>query len=600
MIVEEGTCLNWIFPELLVASTATQTLRTHARELFANIGVSRIIVVDDEYSTTDVEELLGICTEIGPTLATELPHLDAVDFGAPQEIWTDRVRAVWETLDVTARQALVVRARATNAAEPTLTTGGDEPEEIDDATAASSLESLLDELEDCEYTTLSFGEWNQRSGDIFADENASSTVLLFDRDFSREDEGTADGGFELIREAQATETGYCGLISHTIPKDGEYDAWLDLADKHNLDRDRFVVISKARLTGDAEDYYGFLGILRLVVLSDRIKAVKSRAWSIFQDSVDKAKEAMERLSILDFDKIVFESSRREGVWEPNTLFRIFGVLMRRQAGLRLHEEAIALAVAQARSVSAMPEEIAAALKGDSASHEALRIQRFEAYESGDEINRSHSPIELGDIFETESNKKRYILLAQPCDLMVRPNGKRNYDAKLGRSAAFVELVDEKTGEAVSWEELPFYDNETGKSAFAKFSKAHQVQLAILDLCALHADGSAEIQVDAASPELLIPSWKLRYKRLEKLFGNALGRWESLAEKQVNNELKSLALPKFSTTVRVDAAVNGNTVEYGLKRVMRLRQPRSGALLTSFARFQSRAAFEHEFNKRPDV
>ena len=583
-----------------MVSTATQTLRTHARELFSNIGVSRIIVVDDEYSTTDVEELLGICTEIGPTLATELPHLNEIDFGAPQEIWTDRVRAVWETLDVTVRQALVARARATNVAEPTLTTGGDEPEEINDATAASSLESLLGELEDCKYTTLSFGEWNPRSGDIFADENASSTVLLFDRDSSREDEGTADGGFELIREAHEKETGYCGLISHTIPKDGEYDAWLDLAEKHNLDRDRFVVISKARLTGDAEDYYGFLGMLRLVVLSDRIKAVKSGAWSIFQDSVDKAKEAMERLSILDFDKIVFESSRREGVWEPDTLFRIFGILMRRLAGLRLHEEAISLAVSQARSVSAMPEEIAAALRDDSASHEALRIQRFEAYESGDELNRSHSPIELGDIFETESNKKRYILLAQPCDLMVRPNGKRNYDAKLGRTAALVELVDEKAGEAVSWEELPFYDNETGKSAFAKFSKAHQVQLVVLDLCAIRADGSAVIQVDAASPELLIPPWKARYIELNRVFKTALERWDRLGNRQVDNELKSLALPRFSTTVRVDAAVQGETVRYSLKRVMRLRQPRSGALLTSFAQYQSRAAFEHVFDPHPDV
>ena len=586
---------------MVSTATATQTLRTHARELFANIGVSRIIVVDDEYSTTDVEDLLGICAEIGPTLAAELPHLDEVDFGTPQEIWTDRVREVWETMDVTGRQELIARAhaRATDAVEPPLETGGDDPEEID-ATAARSLEVLLGQLEDCEYITLSLGDWKRHSGALLADENASSTVLLFDRDLSREKNDATDGGIELIREAQAAKTGYCGLISHTVSRESEYAAWLELANEYSLDRDRFVVISKARLTGNERDCYGFLGMLRLAALSDGFAVVKSEAWSIFQHSVDKAKEAMNRLSILDFDRIVFESSRREGVWEPDTMFRVFGILMRRQAQFRLHEKTISSAVAHARNLSAVPEEIASALRGDSASHEALRIQRFEAYESGDELNRSHAPIELGDIFETEENKKRYILLAQPCDLMVRSNGKRSYDAKLGRTAALVELVDEMAGEAMNWEELPFYDNETGKSAFASFAKAHQVQLAILDICAIRADGSAIIQVNAPSPELLISPWKARYKELKRVFKTALGRWERLGKRHVDNELKLLALPRFSTTVRVDAAVQGETVQYSLKRVMRLRQPRSGALLTSFAQYQARAAFEHEFDQRPDV
>ncbi len=569
-----------------------------------SIGVSRIIVVDDEYSTTNVEDLLGICAEIDPTLAADLPHLDEVDFGAPREIWTERLREVWKTLGATGRQELMAHARATDAAEHTLETGGDEPEKID-ATVARSLEVLLGQLEDCEYITLSLGDWKLHSGTLLADEKASSTVLLFDRDLSREEKDATNRGIELIREAQATKTGYCGLISHTIARESEYATWLKLANDYTLDSDRFVVISKARLTGDERDCYGFLGMLRLAALSDRFAIIKSKAWSIFQDSVDKAKEAMECLSILDFDRIVFESSRREGVWEPDTLFRVFSILMRRQAQFRLHDEAMSSAVARARNVSAVSEEIASAIRVESTSHEALRIQRFEAYESGDKLNQSHSPIELGDIFETESNKKRYILLAQPCDLMVRSNGRRSYDAKLGRTAALVELVNKKAGESMSREELPFYDNETGKSAFAHFAKAHQVRLAILDLCAIRADGSAMIQINAAGPELLIPPWTARYKRLKRVFKTALGRWERLGDSQVANnqvadELKSLALPRFSTTVRVDPTVQGETVQYGLKRVMRLRQPRSGALLTSFAQYQARAAFEHVFDPHPDV
>ena len=98
-------------------------------------------MVDDEYATANVEDLLGICAEIDPTLAAELPHLEEVDFDAPQAIWTDRVRETWETLDRTAHEELLARAlaHAAEAAEPSLVSGDDEPPEIDDATAASSL-----------------------------------------------------------------------------------------------------------------------------------------------------------------------------------------------------------------------------------------------------------------------------------------------------------------------------------------------------------------------------------------------------------------------------------------------------------------------------
>ena len=46
---------------------------------------------------------------------------------------------------------------------------------------------------------------------------ASTTVFLFDRDFGREQEDAENEGFNLVREVQDKEVGYCGLISHTIP-----------------------------------------------------------------------------------------------------------------------------------------------------------------------------------------------------------------------------------------------------------------------------------------------------------------------------------------------------------------------------------------------
>ena len=246
-------------------------------------------------------------------------------------------------------------------------------------------------------------------------------------------------------------------------------------------------------------------MLRLAALSGRYARVKCRAWSIFENSLSEAKKAMESLSVLDFDRMVFASSRKEGVWEPDTLFRVFGILMRREARSRLLKDGdIPDAVAAARRVSVAPEEIAKALEAGGDSNEALQIQRFEIYDAGDELNPFHTPIDLGDIFQFNSNGRHYILLAQPCDLMVRKDGMRNYeDNRFGRTAAMVELVFDAAEKRGNWGELPFYEEETGQFAFANFAKVYHVPLVVLDLCAVRSDGSAGIDVNAERPKLLI-------------------------------------------------------------------------------------------------
>ena len=611
------------------AAPTAETVRQHAERLLSSIGISRIVVVDDEYSVDrpEVEELLGICTELQAGQAVELPHLDDIDFEAVREIWAARVRERWRELGETARQEVLDRAhsleeegslqdagdRSSEDKAPPLRTAeidvpepgaGDTPDgavpaDSVDMSAAKSLKEILHGLKECEFMALSLREWKKRSDELLAGETAATTVFLFDRDFGREQEDAENEGVNLVREVQVKKVGYCGLISHTIPVGGEQEAWLQLAAEHSLVRDKFVVIAKERLTGESPDHYSFLRMLRLVALSARCARLKSTAWDVFEASVTVAQTAMERLSVLDFDQIVLASSRREGVWEPDTLFRVFGILMRREARTRLYQDReIQMAVAEARRISAIPEEVADALGEENPSQEALRIQRFETYESDETLNRFYCPLELGDIFETAAGRQ-YILLTQPCDLMVRQSGKRNYDDKYGRSGALVELVaDHATKRAKeSWQKVPFYNPETGAPAYADFVKVHHVQLTVLDLCALQGAGSAEIEIDAACPEGLIEPWKKRYKRLQSFFAKALDGYEELRKKQVKDELKLLALPVPSATIQLAATVSGKTVGYDLKRVMRLLQPWSGFLLTAFAQYQARAAFEHPFDHR---
>ena len=576
------------------SAVAQESARQDAIGLLRNVGVSRVVVVDDVYAAR-VSDVLGICDELGGTATAGLPHLDAVDPNDPDEERSDFIRDIWNGLSNSQRRRLLAEALRVSS-----TTNAEEVEAADgpttgDAKAAGSLEDVLEDLEGVEFVPLSLSEWKENRGEYVAGEAALETLLLFDRDFSGEGGGENEG-LRQIQQVQSDDVGFCGLLTHTVSLGEEYAHWQKLADEEGLNPDKFVVIAKERLRQEPPNYHRFLGMLRLTALSGRYAEVRNKAWSIFESSVDKAKSAMEGLSVLDFDRMVFASSREQSVWEPDTLLRVFGILMRRAASAGLHEDDDFLeVVAGARRVSDAAETIVGALKRDDGSNEALEMQRFECYDSGEELNRFFVPIDLGDIFRIGPAGKLYMLLAQPCDLVVRKTGRRNYETdRLRRMGAVAELVLDAKVKKESWGHLPFFEEVTGKSAFVNFGKVHQVPMTVLDLCAVNSGGSAAIDVEAAVPELLIEPWRVRYEKLCKLYREALGAHAKLTGKRFQRAITSLALPGSSSTLNVSPIVNGKSVRYEVERRLRLRQPRSGALLTEFAQYQARAAFEHDF------
>ena len=220
----------------------TEVVRRHAENLLGSIGVSRIVVVDDEYSGArpEVEELLGICTSLPPDQAAALPYLDDIDFDADRDIWSSLARKVWQELGATERREVLDEARAREmarareeeepegenavpgeddvlpsrkddvedeadgpapdtAAIPRMSEPADQVVPVD-TRAARSLEDILSGLEKCAFLTLSLKEWKESADELLADELASTTVFLFDRDFAREEDGAENEGFNLVRD----------------------------------------------------------------------------------------------------------------------------------------------------------------------------------------------------------------------------------------------------------------------------------------------------------------------------------------------------------------------------------------------------------------
>src|SRR5207302_194592 len=154
---------------------------------------------------------------------------------------------------------------------------------------------------------------------------------------------------------------------------------------------------------------------KLALLNGKVDDLKKTAREILRAAQENAHKRLDDIDIYDFDQIVFRSSRREGVWEPDTLFRVFGLFHHDETRKLAKEDANLFTLADAiRVLSLIPTKSSTA-----PNYNTMALQRLELYESGDYLNTHFIPIDVGDIFEkTGESKKRYILLAQSCDLMV--------------------------------------------------------------------------------------------------------------------------------------------------------------------------------------
>jgi hypothetical protein len=189
--------------------------------------------------------------------------------------------------------------------------------------------------------------------------------------------------------------------------------------------------------------------------------------------------------------------------------------------------------------------------------------------------------------------KRYVLLAQPCDLMVRTDGKRNPFINEG---VLAEIVVGPINDRDSHGELQFFDEGSDAQDFVSFKRTHSVRLSVLDMCAYNAGGEASLELEAPCPDRVIPAWKVHYEKLVDELGKLVRRAEELTKKGIAPKIASTLVarcsnsPLFVPTIDVAA----KKVSFNVKRVGRLKQSRAAALLSKYANCMARQAFDHDF------
>lgn len=576
---------------------AKQAIETILQEL----SITQVVYVDDVFAEKqNVGTVIGWFAEALQKAPDEVRKLAVgIPFDAPYEVWSRALQERWHQLDADRRKEIAVRLSEilnTPLAQ--------------DVQLASELRKFFPE--GMPFLELSPSAWLENEKVILANASAESRALcLFDQDLSYADGFTSTGsrsGIGLLRNV-ASDKVVCGLLTHTIVSiEDEMPSWRSLAEENEIGLKQFLPLAKMRL----EDPVKFADGIKKTTLNISCEEMKETAIDIIGKAHKEAAKQLLEIDVYDFEYMVLRASRAEGVWEADTLIRLFQIFQ--WDGIRqlmLDSEisrAFNEAVEVARPISAVSTE------QNEISHpwKVRRVRRNELYE--DVHLTRHSPLQTGDLFELridgESHRK-FILLAQPCDLMVRKDGTRSCDDGI---VPLVPIDDKITYKSATREKssywrtrapMYYFHPDSDDVAILAFTATCWVSIDILDLAVLDEEGVCRLKLDEEVPlPLQLPSgWRIHIERLLEKFvahrarlDKLLGSLEAIGDESVRKTLWQSVMPKPSLTdcgFPREPYSNG-IFDFGLRRVARYRRPGADKLLKAYTQYLSRDAEEPDF------
>ena len=130
-------------------------------------------------------------------------------------------------------------------------------------------------------------------------------------------------------------------------------------------------------------------------------------------------------------------------------------------------------------------------------------------QSGEYINTHHLPIESGDIFTT-GGSNFFILLSQPCELMMRPDGRRSRSFNDGLLIRITNKQDKERFFCTP--ELEYWKYDSGNRFYVDFREKNIIKLCILDLCVFNSCGKSIFYNNEPCPGKVLPAWQSYYKK----------------------------------------------------------------------------------------
>jgi hypothetical protein len=432
--------------------------------------------------------------------------------------------------------------------------------------------------------TYSLKEWTSVGEKEFA-EPTQDTLFLIDKEFGRENTGF-DGSEILVRLVDSPA--FCVMLSYTCKEDEQESRRVDLANTRKLPAHKFCFLSKQQSGDDIPIDRRFERAI-YTVMTHRFTGEIAEALRLsIQESASETAKLLTRQSVFEIDQAIFANSQREGVPEFDVLLRIFNIEQRDAVNRSLKRNSVQEKIRQARRFRKSTGQLRAQWPAMSSDLAAFRDWRSkEIFEDGAGLNSLHAPLTCGDIFESaEDASKRFVLIAQPCDLMVRgDSGKRR--ASVG---IFARVIEQDTSLPASGEQAKdsngrFYEI---KGVFGPnriwrvdFQNTTSVDLFVLDMAVFDPNGVVQLSKDQPEPLMAVPEgWQKRFAKAKaKVFGGSSN---------------APTIGMGTDAQFIEGQGDLTKVKYPLIRVGRLNNSIAIAILAAWATFQTRAALEHDF------
>lgn len=569
-------------------------------KIFEELHIKVFICIDDVYALKEGHELaIGWFDK---ALEANLHNkcielLSEVPFDGPDEIWKRKLGEIWDTFEEE-KKTSIFRDLGQLVGFSNLDR---------DLERATALKELIPD--GVEFRELSPDAWKNDKESIISQASEDNRILcLFDQEL-KYGSIIPGGGISLLKDQQLSQknTIVCGLYSHLIRQDSERKQAINFASEHQLRLGKFLLLSKDRLSDGGMK---FVTGLRNVILSHTCDFITEMVQDIASWAAEEADSRFKKeIDFYNFNHIVLKSSENEGLWEAETLFRLFELFRRNSFLKKVFEQetrkTLTDKIEQIRRIQGIESQDQESADEAVYNEQRWKIRRQELYEDGEFINKTHLPLELGDIFSI--NNRSFILLNQPCDVQLRTSGDRTQEIMTLMHITLQESVEQNLN-SVSNFLLKYFDPQAGKDACVKFRNMFYISADILDLVVFNDEGVCKYSIDGITslPSTLHKPLKNRYRKihnklsrryqeflelnkvLEKSHSKLSTGAQTFLRKSFIRELTHSELPLI---LKIQ---DGGTLQFDLQRVGRYKLPDSLRLLSNYVAFLSRDAVDHDF------
>jgi hypothetical protein len=591
--------------------------------LLGQLKIAKVYFVDDAINQDIGKEtfkgLIQSVIDTGKIDELRAIQLIGIDFNSDDAILLDHIDQVWDNIKAgkQAKYFEKVHSIAGN------------PEAINDLNVSNNLKEFF---KNGQIEFLTPNQWDDSHEEILAGiQPGNKAMIIFDQDLKLATGRYAEQlvqGENLILELKqkgVSDKVIISLLTHTttscdqeLPKRTEICKRLD-----TLNPSDFFVLAKIRL----EKPELFADGLKKVCLNTFCENIKDQTIDILKEAQAKTIAHLEKFDTYDFDHTIFKSSHTEGVWEPETLLRITDIIFKDEVRkLMIDKNYIAStnpAICAATDISKIEFKIDGLVNP---YQERFKLRHQEIYEAGELLNSLRKPIDNGDIFtitEGEKKGKKFILVAQECDLMVRgEDGKRG-----ARTAVLLEIetyteaqlhkeISDKYKKEIDKGKfgnhffadrykLEYFESGTNKIGVVHFAKAFVIDLNVSDLIVFNSSGEAALDLTTSNfdEKFHNAAWKKRFELISSEFttqSKLIDKQYAAIDQLQDVDLKSSMQMKFNylfsfiSKAGIQVSYNSNKFAFGIKRILRLRQPKSKYLLDRYYQHLSRIAEPHDF------